>query len=221
MGKQDPGKALLENAYLLETPDENVAYYNKLAETYDTEFANTLGYVLPKNIANSFSAKRNHLDTPVVDVGCGTGLLGEELDIPDLVLDGLDISQAMLKIAAKKRRYRSLFTADLTQPFSTQPLTRASEQYGAVLSSGTFTHGHLGPDALVRLLDIAKRDALFVVSVNKEHHRKLGFEATIDSLVQEKRIHDLNIEESNIYDVTDHEHSADKGLILSFRKAKG
>lgn len=214
MSKKDPGKALLENAYLLETPDDNVAYYNKLADTYDTEFANTLGYALPSSIANSFTNKRGDSDTPVIDIGCGTGLLGEQMNIPNLVLDGLDISQAMLDIAAQKKCYRNLFTADLTKP-----LAQEIKRYGAILSSGTFTQGHLGPDALVRLLDIAKHNALFVLSVNKEHYRKLGFDSTIERLVQETRILGVDMEDSLIYSVTDHEHSKDQGIILSFRTA--
>lgn len=213
MSNENSGKDLLENAYRLQSPDDNIAYYDKLADVYDGEFADGLGYALPGAIAERYKQLGMDTDTPVADVGCGTGLLAEAIDSSELVIDGLDISDAMLKQAEQKKRYRHLHSVDLTQPLAT-----SIKNYGAVLSSGTFTHGHLGPDAMVRLLDIAKGGALFILSINKEHFGRLGFEAAIGALVSEKQISDLRTSELNIYSVIGHEHSNDKGLIVSFRK---
>ncbi len=213
MCEKDPGQSLLENAYLLETPNDNIAYYGRLADSYDTEFASSLGYALPKIIADRFATLHTERDNPVIDIGCGTGLIGEQLTIPGLVLDGLDISQAMLDIAKQKQCYRNLFTADLTKP-----LKFDMAQYAVVLSSGTFTHGHLGPDALLRVLDKASDNTLFVLSINKEHHRQLGFDLAINELMKEKRIRDLETDESHIYTEIDHDHGNDQGVIVSFRK---
>ena len=213
MSKDNPGKALLENAYRLQSPEDNVAYYNKLAEIYDEDFADSLGYALPEAVAQRFLALRSHSDSPVMDVGCGTGLLAAALNQPDLIIDGLDISDAMLDIAREKQQYRDLFEIDLSKP-----LNPSLKNYGAVLSSGTFTHGHVGPDAMVRLLDIASNGALFVLSVNKEYYSRLGFEAVSITLENENQIHDLSLDEFRIYSTTGHEHSDDLGLIVSFRK---
>jgi len=213
MSKQDMGKDLLENAYRLQSPDDNIAYYDKLANSYDNDFAEGLGYALPQATARRYRELSTSDDSPVADVGCGTGLLADALELPDLIIDGLDISEAMLAIAKNKRRYRQLYAVDLTQSVDS-----VMNNYGAVLSSGTFTHGHLGPDALVRLLAIAKRSALFILSINKEHFVRLGFASTLDSLTAEKRISDMTCAEVNIYRICGHEHSDDVGLIVSFRK---
>lgn len=213
MSKQDPGKSLLENAYQLQSPEDNIAYYGALAESYDQDFADGLGYSLPLTVAERYRTKCSDEDVPVLDVGCGTGLLAVALNMPGLIIDGLDISDTMLGMARKKNRYRHLIEADLTRPLSIR-----IESYGAVLSCGTFTHGHVGPDAVVRLLEIATNGALFVLSVNKAHYKRLGFESVTTMLADQQRIIDLNTEEVKIYSSTEHEHSDDTGLILSFRK---
>lgn len=214
MTKQDPGKALLENAYQLQSPEDNIAYYEKLAASYDEDFAEGLGYALPDTVAKQFHASCQAEDSPILDVGCGTGLLADALNTSGLTIDGIDISDAMLALAERKQNYRRLMKVDLTQPLDSE-----MEKYGAILSCGTFTHGHLGPDALVRLLGIAKRNGLFVISINKEHFRQLGFESVLQKLKKDKAIHALITEELNIYNASDHEHSADKGLIVTFRTA--
>lgn len=212
--KNAAGKHLLENAYRLETPTDNVQYYNELADAYDHEFAKGLGYALPQAVADAFELRAGSDDTPAVDIGCGTGLLGEALALTKPVLDGMDISSAMLNQCREKKLYRELFEVDLTRNNS-----RFDNSYGAVLSSGTFTHGHLGPDAFVSLLDMARSNALFVIAVNREHHESMGFDNAIQALIHDQSIVAFQTHSVSIYQQTGHAHSTDKGLILSFRKA--
>jgi len=194
-----PGKKLLEQAYLLETPVDNINYYGKLADTYDKDFAQGLGYVLPKAVAELFRSRVKPVDTPIVDIGCGTGLLGKALASHDLVVDGIDISDAMLVHSQKTGVYRRLLTVDLTGD-----IAKFNNSYGAVLSSGTFTHGHLGPDVLVRLLDMAKPDGLFVIAINQTHYESKGFDAAIQTLIDSRRIAELESEQVGIYSHTGH-----------------
>lgn len=214
MSNQNPGKALLENAYLLQTPEDNISYYDQIADSYDADFAQMLGYALPKAVANTFRSLGAIEDSPVLDVGCGTGLLAQALNSDDLTIDGIDISDAMLDVARDKDQYRHLFKVDLTRP-----LEPKFGEYGAILSSGTFTHGHLGPEALVQLLSIASKNALFIVTINKLHYTRLGFESTINKLGKQSQVNSINMQEHSIYDNPSHEHSNDKGLIISFRKS--
>ena len=213
MSQNESGRKLLEKAYMLESPEDNISYYDKLADSYDQDFADGLGYALPQAVAQTFRAISTGTDSPVIDVGCGTGLLADALDSPNLHIDGLDISDAMLRLAYEKKRYRKFYKVDLTKPLDSNIY-----DYGAVLSCGTFTHGHLGPDALVSLLDVAKKSALFILSINHEHYCKRGFEAVINTLVEENKIIDPKCNELNIYNVAGHEHSDDLGVIVSFRK---
>jgi len=207
------GKRLLENAYQLETPDDNINYYSQTANSYDEDFARGLGYVLPQLVAKKFSELATAADSPVVDIGCGTGLIAEQLRALNIVIDGMDISNAMLEQSMQTKAYRELYEVDLTQVNN-----QYNERYKAVLSSGTFTHGHLGPDALVRLLNMAVSGALFIVAINQRHYEEKGFADAVQSLEKQQQIMDKAIEQVAIYERDDHEHSDDMALILSFRK---
>jgi predicted TPR repeat methyltransferase len=52
----------------------------------------------------------------VIDIGCGTGLAGQALTGHGFtIIDGLDYSAEMLKVAAGHGIYRKLIEADLTK----------------------------------------------------------------------------------------------------------
>ncbi len=207
----DKGKELLEGAYALATPDDNVTFYRDFADHYDGHFVKELGYDLPAIVAKTYLKLGSPADSPVADLGCGTGIVAQCL--PDAtVVDGVDISPDMLAVAKTKKRYRDLYQADITQGVETLP-----NNYGAVLSSGTFTHGHLGPDALRTSLALGKSGCLYVLSINKAHYTSHGFKTLFDALVASEVISDLSQNEAPIYTNEGHDHSGDIALIFSFR----
>ncbi|MEO0975670.1 MAG: methyltransferase domain-containing protein [Pseudomonadota bacterium] len=212
MADDDKGKALLENAYKLSTPEDNKAYYAEFADTYDGDFADALGFVYPQAIARIYAEKAGPDDVPVADIGCGTGLVAEALGLPVVQVDGMDISAEMLERATAKALYGRTFEIDLTGD-----LTAISNGYGAVLSSGAFTHGHLGPDVLISLLSIARSGALFVIGVNRAHFGDHGFDAALAGLVREGRITEPAVDEIRMYSKEGHDHSADIAFAVSFR----
>jgi predicted TPR repeat methyltransferase len=214
MKSQSPGQNLLENAYQLETPQDSVEYYNKLAASYDEDFAGGLGYYYPAAIAAVFGQLSTEADFPIADIGCGTGLVAEALGMNNCDIDGMDISPSMLRRAGEKAVYRSLYEIDLTAP-----LPQLSNSYGAVVSAGTFTSGHLGPAPLENLLCIARPGGLFVIGINKNHFAAAGFAAVLDSMQDRGLICNLKVGETAIYSKQDHEHSDDMALVLSYRKA--
>ena len=77
----------------------------------------------------------------------------------------------MLEQARLKECYSSLVAADVTKKI---PLENNS--IGAVVSAGTFTHGHVGPDAFDELLRITKPGGLFVLSINSKVFKNDGFQ---------------------------------------------
>ena len=147
----------LDSAYALGDAEETKEFYRDWAETYDESFAEARGYASPREVAQVFLAAEGD-NTPVLDIGAGTGLLGEALQ--GLVIDALDLSPEMLEVARGKGVYRNLMTGDLTGP-----LDIPSESYGGLVSTGTFTHGHVGAVCLAELWRIARPDALFVCTV--------------------------------------------------------
>jgi SAM-dependent methyltransferase len=120
---------------------------------------------------------------------------------PDVVLDGMDISPEMLGQAKLKQRtdssavYRKLYERDLTR---TVPNENAP--YEALISSGTFTHGHLGPECLRNLLPLLANNGWLVVGVNNEHFEAKGFAGELESLVALGAIKEPEILRIDVYE---------------------
>ncbi|MEM8498143.1 MAG: class I SAM-dependent methyltransferase [Pseudomonadota bacterium] len=209
----------LEDAYAVKTPDDNLVLYRDWANTYDSEFAAPRGYQYPQLIAELFTRNASSEDTPVLDVGAGTGLVAaallEDPNVdPELTVDGIDISPEMLAVSKDKDIYHRLFEADLTKP-----IDLADDYYGGVISVGTFTHGHVGPDALYELLRIAKPGALFVIGVNGTAFDKYHFGSGFASLQADGYITPLQFERVQYYANADDDHADDQGYTAVFRKA--
>lgn len=199
----------LRSAYALRTPEEAERFYRDWAAEYDTEFAGTTRYRLPEAVAQAYDEASGA--GPVLDVGAGTGLVAAALEARGIgPVDALDISADMLAQAARKRVCRTTVRADLTRPL---PLGDAS--YAGVVSAGTFTHGHVGPDALEELLRIARPRALFALSINAGVWRERGFAARMEALAP--RIEALRLAEVPIYG--DPDRARDRAMIVRFRKA--
>lgn len=211
---ESKGKSLLENAYRLATPEDNISYYRDFSASYDEDFAEALGFALPNEVARVFRARQPDFNGRVADLGCGTGLVAEALQDIGLTIDGLDISEAMLQVAATKGFYDELIQLDLTRS-----IDEHADTYQAVLSSGTFTHGHLGPEEISKAIQLGQRGCLFVLSVNLEHYQSRGFEAKFRALLADNLINGFVTDEVSIYATSGHEHSTDRALIVSFIKA--
>jgi predicted TPR repeat methyltransferase len=175
----------LDEAYSVKTPDDNRRLYAKWAATYESSFVDAKQYRYPKAIAEVFNDVLPDV-TRVLDIGTGTGLTGMYVTRlrPEVVIDGMDISPEMLAQAKLKTRedgsvvYRALYERDLTVAVPNE-----NAPYEALFSSGTFTHGHLGPECLRNLLPLLAHDGWLVVGVNNEHFESKGFAGELDSLV--------------------------------------
>ena len=166
-------KIKLDDAYSLKTPEDSKKLYKKWAKTYDNDFALSSNYLSPKKISNFFNNYSRNNDTPILDIGAGTGLVGELLyKTGNKKIIGIDISSEMLEQAKLKECYFSLLEADITKKI---PLK--NDSIGAIVSAGTFTHGHVGSDVFDELLRIIKPGGLFVLSINSKVFIKDGFQA--------------------------------------------
>lgn len=202
----------LDAAYDLKTPEDSIRLYADWAREYDSGFAVDTDYQLHMHAASAFV--RAHGAGPVLDVGAGTGLCGQVLAAQGVdPIDATDISQDMLDQAAHKDIYRSYIQADLTKGL---PIN--NDSYAGIVSSGTFTTGHVGPDALDELIRVARKDALFAISINTQHFVAAGFKAKLDALSD--RIAALALPETRIYgDKAQGPHAQDTAFIATFRKA--
>ncbi|MCY3877840.1 MAG: methyltransferase domain-containing protein [Rhodobacteraceae bacterium] len=201
-----------DNAYALGSPAEHREYYDDWAPTYDKDFAGAVGYIYPKLVADCFLGHAGDTDQPVADLGCGTGLVGPLIAADGFTVDGLDISGEMLGQAAAKGAYRELITADLTERSSL-----AAARYGGLISCGTFTLGHLGPQELGNALRLARPQALCVTGINSLHFRQAGFQAFFDRLLQDNHIHSLSFETGPIYSGEDRAADINNATLAIFR----
>ena len=192
----------LDDAYSVETPSDNRHLYAKWAATYESDFVEAKQYRYPKAIAEVFNEVVGPV-TRVLDIGTGTGLTGMYISRlrPILEIDGMDISPEMLAQAKLKIRengsavYRALYERDLTLE-----VLNENEPYEALFSSGTFTHGHLGPECLRNLLPLLAHDGWLIVGVNNEHFEGKGFASELDSLFAIGAIQSPQILRIDVYD---------------------
>ncbi len=205
-------KPQLDDAYSLQTPEESLRLYASWAKTYDQDFAQASDYISPNQVAAHF-AKANG-QGPVLDIGAGTGLCGAELVKMGIgPIDATDISQDMLDIAATKSIYRNLFTGDLTARLPVEDNT-----YAGVVSSGTFTSGHVGPEALDEVLRVTAPGGLLAISISTVHYTAAGFEAKLNALADQ--ITNLRLTEIRFYGANaTGSHKNDTGYAAVFQKA--
>lgn len=169
MGDKKPE---LNVAYALKTPEDSIDLYGNWAATYDADFAEANDYRYPALVAELF-AERSGANTPVLDVGAGTGLVGEGLAAMGISqVDALDISPEMLEVAMAKGCYSKAITADLTGP-----LEIADGAYGGITCAGTFTFGHVGAEAIDELIRIGTSGALYVLGIHAGVYESAGFAA--------------------------------------------
>ena len=201
----------VDDAYAMSSPDEVKALYRAWSHSYDVAFGDAQGYQLPREVAKAFVAAGGV--GPVLDVGAGTGLVGSLLrGMNTQPVDGIDLSEEMLAVARMKGEYRNLIACDVTQPFEL-----IDSPYAGIVSSGTFTLGHVGPEALSNLLDVAAKGALFVISVNAAHYVSAGFEAAFAAFGD--RIAGQTTQDVRIYDDrADAGHRNDLARLVTFRK---
>ena len=215
---QSPG---LDDAYSVKTPDDNRQLYAKWADTYETIFVATQKYRYPQAISEVFHNVITSANiSSVVDIGTGTGLTGMYLSSlrPNLIIDGVDISPEMLTKAREKKRldgssvYQLLLEKDMSKPAVTP-----NSPYDALICSGTFTRGHLGPEALDNLIKLVRPDGWYVIGVNNEHFEAREFDKKLNQLIETNQIADLQILKIQVYEPGS-DHYGDQARVLVFRR---
>ena len=164
-----PADKLLEDdfvtgAYGLDGLDESLRFYTEWADDYDERMEEHLGYVAPRFTAERLAAHLDDRSAAILDIGCGTGLTYQYLAALGFsTCDGVDVTPAMIAKSRERGIYRDLYEADITKP-----LDMADAAYDAAISSGTFTHGHVGAEAIPEIVRILKPGALFACSIHKD-----------------------------------------------------
>lgn len=190
---------LLERAYALDSDEKSRALYRDWAQTYDETMLQGLHYQSPQTVARLLAAHLPDRQAAVLDIGCGTGLLGQGLaEHGFTTIDGLDVSPEMMQVAQRRGVYRHFLKADLHLP-----LDIPDARFGGASCCGTFTHGHVDARCLDELFRILQPGAPFAFTVKLEVFETLGFKDRLAALVQGGNIRQLSFSHDRHYATSD------------------
>ena len=172
----------LSAAYSANKPEEIADIYDNWAETYESDMS-AAGYRHPSICVALLSRYLSRGSKPMLDVGAGTGLLGEWLDILGYPhVEALDVSEGMLAVARRKGVYK-----DYHQLTLGGDLPFADNTYAGVISAGVFTTGHIGCEGIDELIRVCKPGGVIVLTV-KESLWEAEFADRIELLQRDKLI---------------------------------
>jgi len=165
----------MERVHQGKTVEDTRQVYGDWAKTYD-ETLTSLGYRSPWLVASIIAARISDKTAPILDVGCGTGMSGQSLSNYGFeTIDGIDLSPEMLEQARAKDIYRTLTPVDLTRPIDME-----DGLYGAAVSVGTFTVGHVKPDCIPEILRLIRPRGLFALTVRTDAWHDHGYDALLE-----------------------------------------
>lgn len=137
------------------------AVFDNYAEDFEQSLLEQLAYQTPKTLWQRYSTLFPQDQRDIcLDLGCGTGLIGEEFSSSCRQLIGVDISQKMLTIAEEKDIYDDLIKSDIVKY-----LNNSQHSPDLLIAADVFTY--LGDLTVVfkRCFHAAKQKGLFLFSV--------------------------------------------------------
>ena len=157
--------------------DTLVQGYDAWAAAYDNDVCD-FGYATPEAVAAAacqhFRIRKAHL----LDVGAGTGLVGEKLYHQGYRhLVGMDSSHGMLVQASRKGVYQLLCRMMLGHP-----LGFPDHHFDGLIAAGVFTWGHAPPEALFELSRLVRPGGVMIFSLKWDGAFKEPFLAALQQL---------------------------------------
>lgn len=162
---------------LAERSAENAATFDDRAPWYEDGSAPD-SYLSPEALEALVARHLPPGTGPVLDLACGTGLMGERLTrLGHRDLVGCDVSPAMLDLARGKGIYRDLQLADLHRPLPFPP-----ESFAAALCAGAFFADIVAPEALAHILPVLRPGGWLFCDIEDTAWGAGGFGAVLAGL---------------------------------------
>ena len=144
-------------------------------------------YSGPREVVSAFLPHASSKGIKILDAGCGSGLVGEELSKEGYsIIHGADIA-AKLMNSIPAGIYQELHNIDLNKP-----INFTDDFFDAVLCVGTFTFGHVKAKALSEFTRIVKSGGIIGFTINEGVFLDHGFKSELDHLVIQKKITQLD-----------------------------
>jgi predicted TPR repeat methyltransferase len=113
-----------------------VGLFDMYAETFDRDLVDKLDYQSPRLLAQLIARTvRADARLDILDIGCGTGLMGEGLRALKRTLTGVDLSPNMLEQARRRGLYDRLIESDIAMFLATQ-----TDQFDLTVSTDVFIY---------------------------------------------------------------------------------
>ncbi|MCX7302980.1 MAG: methyltransferase domain-containing protein [Hyphomicrobiales bacterium] len=137
------------------------ALFDQYADKFDHALVETLGYRVPDLLGDAITVARPGRFGLALDLGCGTGLMGERLRGSCDRLEGFDISTEMLRKARAKGVYDRLEKADL------QHFSYAGPRANLVTAADVFMYVGALEGIVSTVAGLLAEGGLFAFSVEK------------------------------------------------------
>ena len=168
--------------YKLQTSEELLKYYKNWANNnkYNKDMVDWK-YTAPQETVSVLSKYALNKNFRILDAGCGTGLVGIELKKYGYSnIEGVDFSQNMLDLVPQSI-YKKIEKIDLNKA-----LKFKDNIYDVIMCVGTFTYGHVKPQALDELIRITKNKGFICFTINEGIYEEYGFDNKIKALSKNK-----------------------------------
>ena len=168
--------------YKLQTSEELLKYYKNWANNnkYNKDMVDWK-YTAPQETVSVLSKYVLNKNFRILDAGCGTGLDGIELKKYGYSnIEGVDFSQNMLDLVPQSI-YKKIEKIDLNKALKFE-----DNIYDVIMCVGTFTYGHVKPQALDELIRITKNKGFICFTINEGIYEEYGFDNKIKELSNNK-----------------------------------
>ncbi len=161
-----------------------MSHFNSQANQWDTpeKITQNKAYseLIKKHLSHTSGIK-------ILEVGCGTGLLGSQFLNHDNSLLGIDTSEGMLKVFSEKFNSNPLVSARL---LNLEEEELNNEKFDLIISSMAFHHlknpakmlaklsGYLNPNGLIAIIDLDQEDGSFHPDPKNMGVHHFGFSET-------------------------------------------
>jgi predicted TPR repeat methyltransferase len=144
-----------------------VDLFDSYANSFDKHLIDALKYETPKNLLELLNPSIND-KFAILDIGCGTGLMGRLLKPYASKIVGVDLSKEMLSKAELTGVYDELIADDILEF-----VNKCNDKFDLVVSADVFIYiGELS-NVFMDLAEIIKAGGLFCFSVEK--HESINF----------------------------------------------
>jgi len=162
-----PTPARLPPAYV-------AALFDEYAPRFEETLRGTLAYRAPERLGEALARHLNRLPNAGrargLDLGCGTGLAGRAVRLALGALDGIDLSEAMLKRAGATGLYDRLIAGDL----AARPLPAPQPPYELIVAGDALNYlGDLAP-VFAEIAGALSPAGLFLFTLEAETDRRDG-----------------------------------------------